>query len=142
MGDWLEVISPTAGSVVSATTFGVPVAENMSDTGWIPVTSFGAGSGSFPGYPVKYRRIGNCVLLQGALTNGSVSPAFTLPTGFVPSDAGQLFSIAAQGNGPAMQVVYIGTLTAGNNVAPKPGDVWLSSSNDEAHLTGISFYVD
>lgn len=85
MGAWQPVTVPTAGSVSSATAFGIPVAENMSDSLWVTPGSF---TNSWTnGGGVAYRLIGNRVMLRGTLGGPGTAnlAAFTLPAGYRPA---------------------------------------------------------
>ena len=69
------------------------------DSGWITptlngsYTSYGAPYG-----PIKYRKIGNIVNIQGIISNASVGVVFTLPVGFRP-DRQLIFYPSVSGGG-------------------------------------------
>jgi hypothetical protein len=69
------------------------------DSGWItPTLNSGYTNYSSPYGPVKYRKIGNIVNIQGIISNAAVGVVFTLPVGFRP-DRQLIFYPAVNGGG-------------------------------------------
>lgn len=142
MATWQPVTVPTAGSVVSTTTFGTPVADNMADSGWIAVTFQNSWSNFTGGYTAKYRRIGNRVMLQGIIQGGtSGTTAFTLPSGFVPADANPTPTWLVVASS-ASAYVYIGSTSSGSPGIVVPNNMSGSNVSTLTSLSGISFLVD
>lgn len=138
MGSWNVVTAPTAGSVVSTTTFGIPVADNMSDSGWLTVANgsmINSWVNSSPAF--GYRLIGNQVRLRGTITGGSnETSALTLPAGYQPS-SNQLSTITA--NGPD---AVCATVIATNGVVSVFWNQVGGSAPTTFSFDGVTFLVD
>lgn len=84
MGSWQTVTQPTAGAVASSSLFGIPVAKNMADSGWITAALANSWANALGTW--GYRLIGNRVYLRGDINGGANnSSPFTLPTGYRPA---------------------------------------------------------
>jgi hypothetical protein len=90
----MAITVPAEGQIVSATTFGKPVADEVNrlttlttPPAWIPVTTFQNGWSNFDAVQVAaYRKIGDLVYLRGVIKGGTVpNVAFTLPAGYRPT---------------------------------------------------------
>lgn len=78
--------------------FTAPATNILSDSGWITATlNSGYTHYADPYGPVKYRKIGNIVNIQGITNENTVGVAFTLPAGYRPEV--QLIIAAEMSNG-------------------------------------------
>jgi hypothetical protein len=96
-------------------------ATNISDSGWINVSSF-TNSFVSAGTAPAYRKLNGVVYLRGNVQSGTAgTAAFTLPSGYRPSVSGT-YSIQQYGTA---NMNYITVDTAGN-VTPNATSAWLS----------------
>ena len=106
------------------------------DSGWINVKSFQNGAGNWQNgsSPVRYRKIGKIVYLNGLLASGTTGVQFTLPEGFRPSGKYNCF-IVRYGTGTGR--VFI-------NYNSENGDVYIENAvkGNETSLMCISFIAD
>ena len=106
------------------------------DTGWINVKSFQNGAANWQNgsSPVRYRKIGKIVYLNGLLQSGTTGVQFTLPEGFRPSGKYNCF-IVRYGTGTGR--VFI-------NYNNENGDVYIENAvkGNETSLMCISFVAD
>jgi hypothetical protein len=95
--------------------------SNISDSGWISVSSF-SNSFTTGSVGVAYRRINGIVYLRGNVIGGSAgTTAFTLPSGYTPATT---MVFAAQQYG-ASGDNYV-TITSAGAVQPAAGATWFS----------------
>lgn len=88
------------------------------DTGWTNVSTFTNSWANFSTYTTRFRLIGNLVVIDGAVTGGTIgSPAFTLPAGYRPTQT-QNFAAASNSLFGYFSVNTTGTVVpvAGSNV--------------------------
>jgi hypothetical protein len=129
----MAITVPAAGQPVSASTFGIPVANQLNGiapTAWTAVT-FSNGWTATAGMGFAYRKSGDRVEFKGGITPGTLgSAAFTLPAGFRPiADLVIGFPSTGGGNTPGHAVMAAtGILT-----------VWSGAATGSVAFTGVSF---
>lgn len=123
----MAITVPQPTWVISATDFGIPVANQLNalaPTAWTGVT-FQNGWANFDGArTVRYRKIGDLVYLQGVAAGGTLGygvPMFVLPAGFRPradtafpalmAGTNALGQITVQSNGNVSAVSLLGAGT-------------------------------
>jgi hypothetical protein len=107
----MAITVPAAGQPVSASTFGIPVANQLNGiapTAWTNLTLQNGWTNASGQQAAQYRKIGDMVQLRGGIAGGTLNAiAFTLPVGFRPSitvrtpitgASGSMITIDAAGN--------------------------------------------
>lgn len=124
---------------------------NKEDTGWLDIVDTDLVTENFietpSDNPIKYRRIGKIVYLQGSfnflIANGETQTAFQLPEGFRPSK--HFSSVIAGKKGERLQKGQINIAENGNVAAHSMVD-WVNNSIISGEATAfhlnISFPVD
>ena len=121
----------TAGQILLA----AQMNTQAGDSGWIRV----AGGVGFQNswnevsvYQVSYRLIGQVVVLKGMLYAGTAATAFTLPSGYRPT---QLMTFAVIDSTPAAPVPKRLQIDSTGTVTPQ-------TASDLHSLDGISFAIN
>ena len=120
----------TAGQILLA----AQMNTQAGDSGWIRVAGGVGFQNSWTefGAQVSYRLIGQVVVLKGMLTSGTAATAFTLPSGYRPT---QLMTFAVIDSTPATPVPKRLQIDSTGTVTPQ-------TASDLHSLDGISFAIN
>lgn len=130
----MAITPPVVDSEISASAFGVPVANQLNalaPTAWTSVTFQNSWSNFDGTRLVKYRKVGDEVQLRGVMKGGTTTynvPAFTLP--YAPPVGPALFVCGASGGYVYIQVFVTGIVSV---------ELVGGSSNTYVYVDGVFF---
>ena len=106
--DQIQNAAGTTGLTIDSSgdvTFSGPNTITPVDSGWItPTLNSPYVSYEAPYGPIKYRKIGSVVNIQGIISNASVGVVFTLPSGFRPDRQLIFFPTVSNGGNARLDI--------------------------------------
>lgn len=113
--EWRNDLTASITSTVADINADIAAIAVPADSGWVTVTTFGTGWIALSGYTPRFRKVGDRVDIEGALsrvgTTGLLTNLLTVPVGYRPLTNTFIgASISAQGRALQLRAITTGVL--------------------------------